>query len=78
MAPQPLTHLLRSHRARQAEERLAVGAVWQGERWGGLVFSDKVGRPLYGIGVTRRFQELLDEAGSPGCGSMTCDTPRQR
>jgi hypothetical protein len=41
---QPLTPALPQHRARQTEERLAVGPQWQDS---GLVFTWPDGRPLH-------------------------------
>jgi integrase len=53
---------LRAHRVRQVEDRMLAGTRWLGEPWG-LVFTSKVGTPLDGITVLRRFQRLLKEAG---------------
>lgn len=53
---------LRSHKARQSEERLAAGKLW--EDWG-LVFSGPTGHPLHGPNVTRALQDLLEKAGLP-------------
>jgi integrase len=54
---------LRQHHARQAEERLAVGAAWQEN---GLVFANELGEPLDGIHVLRsEFLPLLKRAGLP-------------
>ena len=44
---------LRTHRVRQAEERLLAGTSWKQT---GYVFTTTVGTPLEGINVTRRFQ----------------------
>lgn len=63
-APTPLRELLRKHRTRQIEERLAAGPAWQGEPWR-LVFTNAIGAPLHGSAVTRRFQKLLAAAGLP-------------
>lgn len=51
---------LRAHRARQLEERLAAGPLW--EDWG-LVFTSATGHPLHGPNVTIAFQQLLKRAG---------------
>jgi integrase len=51
---------LRAHRARQAEERLAVGAGYLDQ---GLVFCDIAGEPLHPDGVTQRFDRLVRNAG---------------
>ena len=54
---------LRSHRARQAEARLAAGALWQDHD---LVFANGLGRPLDGNNIrTRSFAPLLERAGLP-------------
>ena len=62
--PKPLVDDLRRHRTLQLQEQLVAGAAWQGREWD-LVFCDAIGRPLSGIQVTRRFQQLLLEAGLP-------------
>jgi integrase len=54
---------LKAHQARQAEERQALGAVWQDSA---LVFTDAIGRPLSGVNVLRgEFYPLLKRAGLP-------------
>lgn len=54
---------LRRHRARQAEERLHAGAMWQD---GDLVFCNHYGRPIEASNLTRRsFHPLLEKAGLP-------------
>jgi len=54
---------LRRHRARQAQERLLLGAEWQDH---GLVFCRPNGRPLDGTGMLRTdFYPLLKRAGLP-------------
>lgn len=53
---------LRSHRARQLEERLRLGPSWADLD---LIFTDEVGQPLDGKHLTRRFYPLLAEAGLP-------------
>lgn len=63
--PDPVVASLRKHRARQAEERLMAGSVWEGESWGYLVFPNETGGPLSGFGVTQRFKRLLSDAGLP-------------
>ena len=60
--PTPLVEVLRRHRTRQAEERLRVGPLWEGEQWN-LVFCTEAGRPLAASEVTRRFQRKLAELG---------------
>jgi integrase len=53
---------LRSHRARQAAERLAAGPRW---RDGGYIFTTTIGTPLDSRNVTRAFQDALARAGLP-------------
>jgi integrase len=53
---------LRSHKARQLEERLVVGSSW--EEWG-LVFTTPSGTPLDPSNVTHRYQAILAAAGLP-------------
>jgi integrase len=54
---------LRSHRARQLEERLALGDAWQDLD---LVFARQDGAPLDGQNVTRyEFRRLLAQVGLP-------------
>lgn len=55
---------LRTHRARQAEERLKLGAAWDGTL--DLVFPNQTGRPMDAMNLTHRhFQPLLVRAGLP-------------
>jgi integrase len=61
--PAALLPALRSHRARQAEERLALGPSWQDE-WG-LVFTTETGLPVHPRNLFRAFQRLLKRAGLP-------------
>ena len=63
--PGPVVKSLREHRARQAEERLRMGADWQGDQWGNLVFANKDGGPLSAFHVGRRFRALLRLEGLP-------------
>lgn len=62
--PAPLVESLRSHRVRQAEQRLAFGAGWGGH-WArrDLVFTNTVGAPLDPDRVNRKLQELTADAG---------------
>ncbi len=54
---------LRRHRARQAEERLAMGPLWEDHN---LVFCRENGRPIDGTGMLRGgFYPLLARAGLP-------------
>jgi integrase len=60
--PVPVVEVLRKHRARQAEERLRLGAVWQDHD---LVFCNRVGDPLYGTYVLRQLVKHLGTAELP-------------
>jgi integrase len=63
MALDPATMAaLRQHRARQAEERLAMGPRWHDS---GLVFTWPDGRPLHPERFTKWFQQLARAAGLP-------------
>jgi integrase len=53
---------LRTHRRRQAEDKLLAGSSWKQT---GYVFTTTIGTPLEGINVTRRFQRILKAAGLP-------------
>ncbi|PWU46262.1 site-specific integrase [Micromonospora globispora] len=59
LTPQ-LVELLRRHRARQAEERLAAGETWQDH---GLVFPSEVGTPLDPDNFSHRLSALCKRAG---------------
>jgi integrase len=48
--------------ARQNEERLRAGSVWQDN---GLVFPSGIGTPLLGGNLNRAFKELLNRTGLP-------------
>ena len=63
--PAPVAASLRQHRTGQMEARLVVGPAWEGDTWGGLVFTDEIGRPLSSFYVSRRFKKLLSLAGLP-------------
>ena len=54
--------VLRAHRARQLQERLAMGPAWVDT---GLVFTKPNGEELNPADVTDRFHELAAEAGLP-------------
>lgn len=57
------TEALRTHRARQAEERLLVGAEWEDHD---LMFCTHQGKPLIGSNVlNQNFHPLLKRAGLP-------------
>ena len=63
--PAAVVRALREHRARQAEERLRLGAGWDGERWENLTFTNEQGGPLDGSTVLHQFQRMLKRAGLP-------------
>jgi integrase len=58
--PADAADALRDHRARQAEERLAAGELWQDH---GLVFASQVGTPLDASHVRRSFKAITIRAG---------------
>ena len=58
--PQTAIQALREHRRRQAEDRLAAGALWQDH---GLVFTSTIGTPLDGANVRREFRRIAQAAG---------------
>lgn len=58
--PQMVVEVLRAHKARQAEERLKAGSLWQEH---GLVFPSVVGTPLDPSHVRRAFKKLCLSAG---------------
>lgn len=61
--PQRAAEVLRSHRKRQAEERLQAGSAWTDN---GLVFTNSAGGPLEAQNVANRcFKPLLKRAGLP-------------
>lgn len=58
--PEQVVSQLRGHRARQAEERLALGAAWTDS---GLVFTSTVGTPLDPDHFRKRFAGIAEKAG---------------
>lgn len=58
--PEVATAALRAHRARQAEERLQLGAEWADL---GFVFTSTLGTPLDRPNLYGRYNGLLEEAG---------------
>lgn len=61
--PKTVIEALRRHRARQHEERLALGEAWEDND---LVFANEVGRPFEAGNILRRsFSPLLAKAGLP-------------
>src|SRR3954447_22160665 len=59
LTPQ-LVELLRRHRARLAEERIAVGEAWQDH---GLIFPSELGTPLDPDNVSHLFSRICRQAG---------------
>lgn len=57
--PAPSVRILEAHKARQNEERLRLGDVWQDH---GLVFPSRVGTPAEPRNVLRAFQVLVARA----------------
>ncbi|HEV8176862.1 MAG: site-specific integrase [Propionibacteriales bacterium] len=60
--PAVAVRALEAQRARQAKDRIRMGADWQDY---GLVFTTALGTPLEPRNVNRRFDELREEAGLP-------------
>jgi integrase len=60
--PVALASALKTHRARQAEQRLKAGTAWQDN---GLVFCTRVGTPIHPRNLVRSFQALRERAGLP-------------
>jgi integrase len=58
--PQTAVQAFREHRKRQAEDRLAAGALWQDH---GLVFASAIGTPLDAANVRREFRRITEAAG---------------
>ena len=58
--PQAAVQALREHRKRQAQDRLAAGALWEDN---GLVFSSAIGTPLDAANVRREFRKITEAAG---------------
>jgi integrase len=61
--PQSAVTALKSHKVRQAEERLQAGPLWQDH---GLVFASTVGTPLDAHNVRRDFRQVINAAGIEG------------
>ena len=60
--PAEIVTILRNHRRRQLERRLAAGPKWHET---GFVFTTRTGKPFDGCNVTRDFKKLLEQAGLP-------------
>lgn len=61
--PRTTVESLRTHRTRQAEERLAAGPAWTDA---GFVFASEVGTPLEPRNVLRAFQVIARRVGLDG------------
>jgi integrase len=61
--PQIAIQALTEHRRRQAEDRLAAGALWEDH---GLVFASAVGTPLDAANVRREFRRITGIASLGG------------
>jgi integrase len=61
--PLSVVTALKSHKVRQAEERLQAWPLWQDH---GLVFASTVGTPLDAHNVRRMFQQVIKDAGIEG------------
>jgi integrase len=60
--PDSVVRALRAHRVHQAQERLVAGTLWEDH---GLVFTNRVGRPIEPILIHREYKSLLKKAGLP-------------
>jgi len=58
--PQTAIQALKEHRKRQAQDRLAAGALWQDHD---LVFASAIGTPLDAANVRREFRKVTEAAG---------------
>jgi integrase len=61
--PDAVVAALRSHRARQAAERLAAGPSWHES---GLVFTTPIGTPIDPSNFRRQFDKICNKAGLVG------------
>jgi integrase len=64
LSPQAIA-ILRSHRARQAEQRLSLGPTWQDGDW---VFTRCDGRPMSPDALSHNFAAVARSLGLPGTG----------
>ena len=63
ISPAPwVMRILKSHKARQAEQRLKAGAAWEDS---GLVFTNEFGHHLYGETVYKNFKRIIATIGLP-------------
>jgi len=61
--PLPLAQALRNHRVQQSQERAAVGANWQPQPHGGVVFAQANGCPIDPAADYKAWKKLLTSAG---------------
>ena len=61
----PVQDALIKHREIQSLERMMLGAAWQGEEWGDLVFTNLKGGPLCSNHALKCFRRSLKRAGLP-------------
>jgi integrase len=66
--------ILRAHRPRQLEERLAWGRAWIDS---GFEFVRENGEPLHPETITSTFATLIEQAGVPRIRLHDCDTRRR-
>ena len=59
--------LLKAHRARQREERIRAGRVWQGSQY---VFTTELGGPVDPRNVLRAFRTAAVKAGTPAAATV--------
>ncbi|MBI4853561.1 MAG: site-specific integrase [Acidobacteria bacterium] len=57
--PDSLVSLLKSHRAKQLEEKLAIGSKWKESN---LVFTTSIGTPIEPRNLKRSFDKILEDA----------------
>jgi integrase len=58
--PPQMIGALKAHKARQAQERLALGKAWQNS---GFIFTSSVGTPIDPRNLNREFRSVCNEAG---------------
>lgn len=58
--PHPMLDMLKAHRARQAAERLALGAGWNDS---GHIFTTSIGTPIDPRNLLREFKTICERAG---------------
>jgi integrase len=58
--PAPMAGALKTHRAQQAKERLAIGKAWQNT---GFIFTTSIGTPIDPRNLNREFRSICNQAG---------------